>query len=98
MRLRVGEGEVASHQQQNANYGHLSQLARVVTDLSSTQATKCQHEDAGNEEADAAHERRRNLLDRNVDGQIGGSPEKIDQTEGQDHGEALLALSLSHGG
>src|ERR1700691_2017205 len=98
MSFRVSQREIAAHEKQEADYGHLSQLAQVVADLSSTPTAKRQHEDSRNGKANAAHERGRDLLDCNVDGQVGRAPEEIDQAEGQKDGEAGLALGLSHGG
>ena len=68
-----------------------------VTNPASAQPAKREHKNARDHEADAAHQRRGNLLDRDVDAEIGRSPEEIDQREGEDHGKAVLALGLGHG-
>ena len=90
--FRVGEREIAAHEQKHTDNGHLTQLPQVVTDVASAQSAERQHENAGNKEANAAHQRRRNALDGNVNGQVGRTPEEIDQAEGEDHAETKLAL------
>ena len=96
MLLRIGERKVAAHEQQHAYHCHLSQLGRLVENSAAPQSTKRKHEDACDQEAYAAHQGRRNVLDRNVNAEIRRSPEEIDQTEGEDHGKAVLALGLAH--
>ena len=97
MLLRIGEREVAAHEQQHAYHCHLSQLVRRVENLAAPQPAEGEHEDACDQEAYAAHQGGRNVLDRDVNAEIGRSPEEIDQREGKDHGKAVLALGLSHG-
>ena len=97
MHLGVSEREIAAHEQQHAHDCHLRQLRRPVENLAPAQSAKRQHAYARDQEAYAAHQGGGNVLDRDVDAEIGGSPEEIDQREGEDHGEAMLALGLGHG-
>ncbi len=97
MLLRIGQGQVAAQEQQHPHNRHLPQLPRLVSNLSPAQSAIGEHEHARDQEAYAAHQSRGNMFDRDVDAEIGRSPEEIHQREGKDYGEAMLALGVGHG-
>ncbi len=97
MLLRVGESQVATHEQQHSDNRHPRQLRRTSNEsLRPRSPQNASMKTPAIGEAYAAHQGGRNVLDCDVDAEIGGSPEEIDQREGEDHGEAMLALSLGH--
>ena len=92
--FRVRKRQVAAHQQQHTYDRRLEKSRGRVENLSATQRTEREHEYARDEKAYAAHQRWGNLLDRDIDAEIGRSPEEIDQREGHDYCEAVLALGV----
>src|SRR5579862_3230778 len=97
MHLRIREREIAAHEQEYTHHCHPRELRRRVENLASAEATKRKHTDSGDHEPYAAHQGGRNMLDGDVDAEIGRPPKEIHQREGKDHGEAMLALELRHG-
>src|SRR5215469_17343839 len=83
--LSIGKRQIAAHQQQKPNNCELQQLAGVITNLLSASGAVRQHDEPGNGETRAAHERWRNVLNGYVDSQIGRAPQYVDQpkVEGQ---------------
>ena len=87
--LGIGECEIASHQEQNADDRHVKEFARRVADAASGECAPGEHDQAGNGEAGGAHQAGWNLLNRNADAEIGRAPEDIDQPEGKNDLPAL---------
>ena len=96
--FRIGESEIASHQQEQADHGGERDLARRIEDSASGGGADCQHDESCNREAQRAHERGRDGLHRNVDGEIGRAPEQVHQSEGENHHPPAWALSGVHCG
>src|SRR5262249_46570513 len=84
-------------QEKNTDGRHLGELFWGVEDAASAKREEGEHQAAGDQEARAAHERRRNAFDSNGNAEIGRSPEQIHQTEGENHPPPMLALRFCHG-
>ena len=95
MPFRIGEREIAAHQQQHADGGHLSYLARSIQNFASGGRVD-DEQDARNQKADAAHQRGGDFLHRNIDREVGGSPEEINEAEGEIDHPPAWALSGVH--
>src|SRR6266700_1191601 len=81
VQLRIRKREIAAHQQQNSDNCQLQQFTRTVTNVFPTRKAVAQHDDTGNREPRGAHQSRRNVLNCNVNGEIGRAPENIDQAK-----------------
>jgi hypothetical protein len=68
--LGIGERQIATHQQQNADGCEMAEFERRETDASSGERAVGEHRNSGNQKAHGAHHARRNLLDGDADAEI----------------------------
>ena len=97
--LSVGEREIATHQEQDADHRHVEQFARRMEDATSGQSAPAKHHHACDCEASGAHQCGRDVFDGNADAKVGRTPENVDQREGNhDHPPAWTRNALHEKG
>ena len=95
--FRPPQHDVGGDEEKDSDDGQAQQIAARDEDAMSAEAAEAEHEQARRGEAQRAHQQRSEMLDRDADGQVGGAPEDVNQSEGDDGVQPSGRVGGSHG-
>jgi len=95
--FRPSHDDVGGDEEEESDDAEAEEIAQGDGDTVSAEGAEGEHEKTGGGETEGSHDERREVLDGEADGEVGGSPEDVDQCECDDDLQPPWCRDGSHG-